>query len=610
MKTKYMQSAYALACAAWLAAIHPAAALAAQPALDQAVPQRLLIDTSSPTAHASLRASLEQQGMQVVSDHPGLNFMVVQTAQTGTASARSALAGLRADSRVARVAHDRVKRLINPQMQREMFGTAPFRKKLAALGAGQAAARVAADPALGLAGLMWNAQRIHAQQAWNQALGLGYQFIKVGVADTGLDYTHAELADKVDGVVDFTVNEQPNLCAYYGYPTDADLAKTLGASADLDFHGHGSWIGGNIAAALDGSGINGIAPGVQLVSLKIAQNCGYAYDSEILNAFAYAADHGIDVVSISFGGYLDRTDPEQDLLYGFYQRVVDYAWSRGTLIVAAAGNEHARIGMGGQVLSHGILDAPPGGTDYYGLWETPGGIPGVVMVSSTGNVVNGPADTCPADSLANGNHQWCKLKTDAHQPSGVGRKNQLAYYSNYGPRIDFAAPGGARKFNLPAIDNGGTEGWPWTGQGSMAGGSSVADGYNAWEVFSITSNYAQDIPCFTISGTVFPEKQCYGVIQGTSMATPHVSAVAALALSTHPAAWKDPAAVVSLLRAGAVPIANNRTRALSATDTSPGDLGGKACTYGYCHLGKQVISDLEAYGAGLIDAYGSVVQPR
>ena len=70
-------------------------------------------------------------------------------------------------------------------------------------------------------------------------------------------------------------------------------------SSDLDFHGQGTWIGGNIAARIDLTGTNGIAPRVGLVSLKVAQNCGLAYDSTILSAILYAADNGIDVVNIS-----------------------------------------------------------------------------------------------------------------------------------------------------------------------------------------------------------------------------------------------------------------------------------------------------------------------
>ena len=91
---------------------------------------------------------------------------------------------------------------------------------------------------------------------------------------------------------------------------------------------------------MNGTGINGIAPKARLVALKIAENCGYAYDSNILDAFVWAARHGVDIVSISFGGYLDRRIRTQEQIYKIYVDAVKFARSRGTLIVAAAGNEH------------------------------------------------------------------------------------------------------------------------------------------------------------------------------------------------------------------------------------------------------------------------------
>ena len=87
---------------------------------------------------------------------------------------------------------------------------------------------------------------------------------------------------------------------------------------------------------MDGEGVNGIAPKVGLVALKISQWCGAAFDSEIIAAFLYAADHGIDVVNISFGGYLDRTDPDQDLAVagsspGWSHLPTDFPGSRSRL---------------------------------------------------------------------------------------------------------------------------------------------------------------------------------------------------------------------------------------------------------------------------------------
>src|SRR5207342_1436682 len=181
-----------------------------------------------------------------------------------------------------------------------------------------------------------------------------------------------------------------------------------------------------------GNSVNGIAPGVSLVALKISQWCGSAFDSEIMSAFIWAAEQGIDVVSISFGGYLDRSDPFQDATYKLYETVLDYVTTFGTTIAASAGNEHTNIGPGGKVMSHGILSSPPGGDDFFGLYEVPGGIKGVVDVSSTNNVVNPPSATCPttnSDYSTIGAHPYCKPTSDAHQPFGVGTRNQLTYYS-------------------------------------------------------------------------------------------------------------------------------------------------------------------------------------
>jgi len=284
--------------------------------------------------------------------------------------------------------------------------------------------------------------------------------------------------------------------------------------------------------------------------------------------------------------------------------VMAYALARGTVIVAGAGDEHARIGPGGQVIGHGALSTPPGGTDDFGLWQIPAGIPGVVDVSATDNLVNSSSSTCPSDSLAAGSHQWCKLTSDAHQPGGPGRKNQLAYYSNYGPRIDLAAPGGARKFNLPNIDRGGAEGWPWTGISSVEGGTSTSDGYEAWQVFSITSNFATEIPCFTFTGNPdLPNSQCYAIQEGTALASAHVAAALAVTASALPSLWRQPIQLIAFIKGHATSLSGNATAPVSLADRTAGDTSGPACTNGYCHLGGSAVPDLEAYGAGLVDDF-------
>ena len=85
------------------------------------------------------------------------------------------------------------------------------------------------------------------------------------------------------------------------------------------------------------------------------------------------------------------------------------------------------------------------------------------------------------------------------------------------------------------------------------------------------------------------------------MAAPHVAASLALVASAHKSLRKHPGALLARLKGLANDNLHNYTRALSATDTSPGDLTGLPCDIGYCHLTGPRISDSEAYGAGLVN---------
>lgn len=570
--------------------------------------ERYLVQAKSPAAYTALRTSLVQRGAKIAVQMPQIDTLVVYSA-AGLSKTQ-----IEQDSNVAHVARDHREVLTPPSSKQDLLNRAASNKatlhKLQFPSIGGSVAT--ADPAFGLPGLMWSVERILAPQAWTLPGGGGVEPVTVAVADTGLDYTHIELAPKVSHVEDFSVRDEVpyEICSFFfGLPTDADLHDMFGGPANTDWNGHGSWIGGNIAAALNATGTNGIAFNVNLVALKISQNCGSAWDSTILDSFLWAADNHVNIVSISFGGYLDRADPEQNTIWQQYQKAVNYAKLKGTIIVAAAGNEHVRIGAQGQVISHGPLTTPGAGfNDLFGAFEVPGGIPGVVDVSSTGNKVMPPSASCPdgtGGSPSNLN-ATCKPTSDKHQSFGVGKKNQLSYFSNYGPRIDVAGPGGARKFNLPYWDRGGTPGYPYT----------TADGTTAFEDFSITSNWATEIDCFTTSGgnpgkdnlssSIFPADNCFATIQGTSMATPHASATLAVISSARPDLRHIPNALIAVLKRGALQVMGNKTPPLLRFDTSRSDLTKVPCPTGYCHLGGGAIGDADAYGAGLVDVFDSI----
>jgi subtilisin family serine protease len=551
---------------------------------------RFLVVAKSRADFGTLKAEALRSGAKVVREVPQIGTLVVE----GSASAQSSLAN---GGHAAAVGADRVEKISQAEPRRPNLAKPGLRgaRRVAkpARAGTRGAGGITPDPAFGYQGLQWDYGRIGLPQGWKTSAG--DPDVTVGVADTGVDFTHAELARKVTQVVDFTGSEDPPICKSEFGVSDQDLAAQFGGPANTDWNGHGSWIGGNIAAALDGSGINGIAPKVGLVALKISQWCGSAFDSTIIDAFVTAADMGVNVVSISFGGYLDRTDPDQNAVYKAYAAAVNYARARGTVIAASAGNEHVRVGGGGKVLDHGSLTTPGDPVeDLFGLYEVPGGVPLVVDVSSTGNLVNASSASCAPGTAGSADdpNATCKPTGDAHQAPGQGKQDQLSYFSNFGPRVDVAAPGGARKFNLPFWDRGGTPGFPYTS----------ADLTNVWEDFSTTSNWATEIDCFVFSaGSGFPENNCYSSIQGTSMAAPHASAALALIASAHPALRDNPSGLVSRLKAIANHRVHNLTQVTSATDKSASDLDGSACPTGYCHLGGARVSDRDAYGRGLVD---------
>jgi len=270
--------------------------------------QRFIVVAKNAADYASLRARAVQSGARITKDLKRINSFAVWASP----SLRRSLAS---DSRTAGIAADRLVKIAPPEAGKISMPTSLARQHAIRISAPASAAaapagKVRPDPAFRFHDAEWDYRRIGLPDAWGTTLGSPH--VTVAVADTGLDYTHPELKGRISNVVDFTSQEFPPICKTLFGESDQDLAAQYGGPVDGDWNGHGSWIGGDIGGALDGTGINGIAPRVDLVSLKISQWCGYATDSELISAFLYAADHKYDAVSISFGGYLYRPDPGQD----------------------------------------------------------------------------------------------------------------------------------------------------------------------------------------------------------------------------------------------------------------------------------------------------------
>ena len=214
----------------------------------------------------------------------------------------------------------------------------------------RATARPGADP---LAAAQWDMQMIHATTDGSYARQQGSKAVRVGIIDTGIDGSHPDIAPNFNARLsrNFTVDD-PSIDG----ACDTDPDGSCEDPANVDEDGHGTHVASTIGSPLNGIGIAGVAPKVELVNLRAGQDSGYFFLGPSLDALTYAGDHGIDVVNMSY--YIDpwlyncTANPadspaeqrEQTLVIEATQRAIDYARARGVTTIAAEGNGHTDLG--------------------------------------------------------------------------------------------------------------------------------------------------------------------------------------------------------------------------------------------------------------------------
>jgi subtilisin family serine protease len=193
---------------------------------------------------------------------------------------------------------------------------------LALMASGAPPAAASADPGFPQ---QWGLARIGAERAWASGRGEG---AVVAVVDSGVDLAHEDLRDRIVGSVS---------CI----GSDGDPAACRGSAQDDD--GHGTHVAGIAVATNDnGVGVSGVAPRASLLAVRVlAHECAAdgctarGSGADVAAGIRWAARNGADVINLSLGDTVTTAfGPD-------FGGAVEEAWSRGVVVVVAAGNDFA-----------------------------------------------------------------------------------------------------------------------------------------------------------------------------------------------------------------------------------------------------------------------------
>ncbi|MFI6206824.1 S8 family peptidase [Streptomyces sp. NPDC051041] len=318
----------------------------------------------APSAH--VKKAIAEAGGTIVTSYDQIGVIVVHSADPGFAEAVRTVRGVHSAgaTRTAPL----------PSAATTDMGTP---KVLSAREAAQAAeAAGAADGQDPLQPLQWDLPAIKADRAHEKSLGSSE--VTVAVIDTGVDDTHPDLAPNFDRAA--SVN------CVSGKPDTTDGAWRPGAAESP----HGTHVAGEIAAAKNGVGMTGVAPGVKVAGIKVSNPDGFFYTEAVVCGFVWAAEHGVDVTNNSYytdPWYFNCTDdPDQKALVEAVTRAAKYAERKGAVNVAAAGNENYDLAADEIADPSSPNDSTPGErvVDPSRCYDIPTQLPGVVTVAATG----------------------------------------------------------------------------------------------------------------------------------------------------------------------------------------------------------------------------------
>ena len=180
----------------------------------------------------------------------------------------------------------------------------------------------------------WGISRIGSRLV--NAMGNTGKGIKIGILDTGVDYTHPDLSNNYKGGYNFIDNN-----------TDAK-----------DYNGHGTHVAGIIAAEDNDIGVVGVAPDAHIYSVRILDYAASGSASDITAGLEWCLNNNMQIVNMSLGSCEDSISVARSL---------DILYDHGILLIAAAGNSGNAMGAGDNIDNparyNGVIAV--GATDMY-----------------------------------------------------------------------------------------------------------------------------------------------------------------------------------------------------------------------------------------------------
>ena len=259
----------------------------------------------------------------------------------------------------------------------------------------------------------WGLSKIQSPSSWDISHGLSS--VNIAVVDTGVSASHTDLGSKITKAANCTTSSGCVLI-----------------SSSFDDNGHGSHVAGIASSATNNlAGVSGTAYDTSLISVKVLDSSGSGYYSWVANGIVWAADNGAKVVNLSLGGTSSSTT-----LYN----AINYAWNKGVVIVAAAGNSNSSQRFYPAYYSNSIATAATDQNDNrasfssYGSWVDVSA-PGVSILSTYNNgdyaYLSGTSMATPfvsglAGLLYGANPAWTnsqvrnKIQSTADTVSGTG----------------------------------------------------------------------------------------------------------------------------------------------------------------------------------------------